>query len=315
MTTQKKTAASSLKTVMGPLWNIYSKKHVYEIIIDAFDDVYYVDHGDILSGKFFKKESELNSFIDRLLKYSKKKISKDDYTYFFQLDSHTRINIVLPPLAAKGPSVVITKNPQQNVTFDDLMEWKALDLEGKNLIESILGSNKGFLVAGNMGSGKTTLFNTLINAIPQPLRVVTLERNPDLVIDRQKTCRLQSQTQKPAEMIELISLAERMRGDVVALSECVGPEVGPFLEMCRSNTTGVALTTGVNVFDAVKRMQTKTVLSSDGFSLEEANYALAQTFSYIIFQEKRESGMRVISSISETSYADGELKLKTIYKR
>jgi type IV secretory pathway ATPase VirB11/archaellum biosynthesis ATPase len=106
-----------------------------------------------------------------------------------------------------------------------------------------------------------------------------------------------------------------MRADYVVLSECVGPEVGPFIEMVRSNCSGIALTTGENVFDAIKRLTTKTVLSSDGFSLEEANYAIAQAFGYVIFQEKREDGKRIVSSISEVNYNDGELKLKAIYKR
>ena len=151
--------------------------------------------------------------------------------------------------------------------------------------------------------------------MPQPQRVLTLERIPGLILNRSKVCRLQSQTQKSSEMIELVRIAELMRADYIVLSDCGGPEVGPFVEMVRSNCVGVALTTGENVFDAMKRMTTKTILSSDGFTLEEANYALAQAFSYVIFQEKRESGKRIISSISETAYSDGELKLKVIYKR
>lgn len=311
----KKIAAAPLKTVMGPLWNLYSNDLVWEILIDSFDDVYYASNTGIISEKVFKTSKELDSFIARLLKFSKKKISGTELSYFIQLDQFTRANIVLPPLAIKGPSVVISKIPKKEVTLDNLIEWKALDLEGKNIIETILNSQKGFLVAGNMGSGKTTLLNTLVNAIPDPFRVLTLERVPDLVINRSKVCRLQSQTQKASEMIDLIGVAERMRADYIVLSECVGPEVGPFIEMIRSNSTGIALTTGENVFDAIKRLVTKTVLSSDGYTLEEANYALVQSFSYVIFQEKRADGKRVISSISETSYAEGELKLKVLYKR
>jgi pilus assembly protein CpaF len=311
----KKEVTNPLKTIMGPLWKLYSDETVWEILIDAFDDVYYVSNSGMKSESFFKSREALDQFVDRLLKHSKKKISKDEMSYFFQIDKNTRVNIVLPPLAIKGPNVVITKFPKQDISLDDLISWKALDLEGKVLIEKILNSNKGFLVAGNMGSGKTTLLNVLVNAIPEPYRVITLERMADLVLTRPKTCRLQSQTQKAKEMIELIAVAEKMRGDYIVLSECVGPEVGPFLEMIRSNCTGVALTTGENVLDAVKRLVTKTVLSSDGFTLEEANYVLAQSFPYIIFQEKREDGKRIISSITETSYLDGELKLKVLYKR
>lgn len=304
-----------LKNVLGPLWNLYSKDSVYEIIIDAFDDVNYASKDGIKSEKIFKTSKDLDLFVARILKHSQKKIQVDTASSFFQLDDYTKVNIVLPPVSIKGPSVVITKIPKTLITFDDLIKFKALDEEGKKLIEEILKSDKGFLVSGNMGSGKTTLLNILINSLPVR-RVVTLERMPDLIIsDRPMLCRLQSQTQKAEEMKELIGVAERMRADYVVLSECVGPEVGPFLEMVRSNCTAIALTTGVNVLDAIKRLVTKVVLSSDGFSLEEANYALAQAFPYIIFQERRADGSRIISSISETSYNEGELKLKVLYKR
>lgn len=307
--------SNSLKIAMGPLWKIYSQETTWEILIDSFDDVYHTTNDGVISEKPFKTNKDLQLFISRLLKYSKKKVSPNELTYFFQLDDFTRVSIVLPPLAIKGPSVVITKIPKNQITLDDLITYKALDQEGKKILEGILNSNKGFLVAGNMGSGKTTLLNTLVNSLPQPQRVVTLEWIPDLVLSRSKVCRLQPQSQKAQEMVELVGVAEQMRADYVVLSDCVGPEVGPFIEMVRSNCIGVALTTGENVFDAIKRLTTKTVLSSDGFSLEEASYALAQAFGYVVFQEKRENGKRVISSISETSYNDGELKLKVIYKR
>lgn len=308
MATKKQLAPNPLKAVMGPLWPLYSQTQTWEILIDSYDDVYYASNEGIVSAKVFKTSKDLDLLISRLLKFSKNHL-------FFQLDQYTRVNIVLAPQAIKGPSVVISKIPEQNVSFDNLVEWKAIDLEGKKILEMIVSSQKGFLIAGNMGSGKTTLLNTMINSIPMPYRIVTLERIPDLVLTRSRVCRLQSQTQKASEMIDLIGVAERMRADYLVLSECVGPEVGPFIEMVRSNCIGIALTSGENVFDTIKRMVTKTVLSSDGFSLEEASYALAQSFPYVIFQEKRDDGKRVISSISETSFAEGELKLKTIYKR
>lgn len=312
---KKVSTSNPLKVVMGPLWKLYSEEKNWEIFIDSFDEVYYFRNEGAFSEKPFKTSKDLDLFIARLFKFSGKKISPDDLSYFFQLDDFTRVSVVLPPLAVKGPSIIISKIPKKDILFDDLISYKSLDEEGKRVLERILSSDKGFLVAGNIGSGKTTLLNTLVNNLPQPQRVVTLERIPNLVIKRPKVCRLQSQTQKALEMIDLIGLAEHMRADYAVLAECVGPEVGPFVEMVRNNCTGIALTTGQNVFDALKRLATKVVLSSDGFSFEEANYALVQTFAYVIFQEKKEDGRRVVSSVSETSYENGELKLKIIYKR
>lgn len=309
-----KIKSSSLKTVLGPLWNVFSKDTCWEIIIDSFEDVHSANNSGIKAEKVFKTSKDLDLLVTRLLKFANKKMIEGQYSYFFKLDDYTRVNIVLPPVASKGPSIVIGKLPVKEITFDDLIKWKALTEKGVEVIKKILSSQKGFLVAGNMGSGKTTLLNTLINNLPEMHRVVTLERMPDLVIKRPLLCRLQSQTQKATEMIELIEVAERLRADFLVLSECVGPEVGPFVNMIRNNCTGIALASGESLVDAVKRVTTMTVLSSDGFSLEEANYALAQAFPYVIYQERRENGARVVSSICETSYEGGELKLKVIYK-
>ncbi|QDK40303.1 hypothetical protein DOM21_02290 [Bacteriovorax stolpii] len=315
-TKAKKDPSAEMKSLLGPLWSAFSLKNVWELVVDAYNEVYYIDSGKmVVLDKVFKKSTELDQVVTRLLAFHQKKKKSEELSYFFNLDQYTKVAIVLPPLAIKGPSIVITKLPIQDLTFDDLIRFKALDSEGKNVIEKMLASNKGFIVAGNMGSGKTTMLNLLVNGIPQPNRVVTLERIPDLLIKRPHVCRIQSQTQKASEMIDLIGVAERMRADYLVLSDCVGPELMPFMEMVRSNCIGVMLTTGESVLDTIKRIETKAVVSSDGMNLEEVRYAIAQAFKYLLFQEKTAEGVRQVSSISELVYESGELKLKAIYKR
>jgi len=314
MAKAKTKTTHSLKSVLGPLWSHYSKASAWEIIIDSFSEVYLIENLKPTTLKVFKNESELEKFISALFKFTKRKLVDGEYSYYMKLDEYTLVNIVLPPVAMKGPSVVISKLPSMEVTLEHLIEWKALTEKGRDQIHAILNSNRGFLVAGNIGSGKTTLLNTLIHAIPQPNRVVTLERTADLVIKRPFVCRLQPQSQKADEMISLIEAAEHMRADYVVLSNSSGPEIGTFLEMVRNNCTGVMMMTAVSVMDAVNRLETKVVLSSDGLSLEEARYAIAQTLPYLIFQEKRADGKRVLSSIQELVYEGGDLKLKELYK-
>ena len=72
---------------------------------------------------------------------------------------------------------------------------------------------------------------------------------------------------------------------------------------------------GDNPMDALKRLETKAVLSSEGMTLEDARYAISQSFGIIVFQEKRANNKRLISSIGEIQYESGELKLKIIYSR
>lgn len=312
----KTASTNSLKKVLGPLWKLYSDSSVYNICIDSYDDVYYFQGKESkTASKLFKSSKDVELLVNRLIRFTGKKIDETSKSIFLNIDQYTKVTIVLPPVTIKGPSIVINKLPLKEVSLDDLVKFKALDEEGKTIIVDCIKNDKGILVAGNPGSGKTTLLNTLVNAIPQPQRVVTIERYADLVIQRQRVCRLQTVNQKAEELVELVSIAERMFPDYLVISNFEGSEVMPFLEVARSNCSALGLITGENPLDALKRLETKAVLSSEGMSLEDARYAITQSFKHIVFQERREDGKRLVSSIAEIKYEAGEIHLKMIYKR
>lgn len=316
---KKKTATTfpSLKTVFGPLWGQFNDPAVYGICIDSFNEVHIYAHKTEAqtNSKIFKTPKDLDAFISRLLRHAGKKIDDSTKSVFVKTDDYTQITIVFPPVAVKGPSVTIKKLPVKSITLDDLIQFKALDAEGKKLLLKLIDDAKGILVAGNFGSGKTTLLNTLVNAIPLPQRVVTIERYADLLINRPMVCRLQTANQTAQEMVELVSIAQQMYADYLVTSNFEGPETMSFLEVARNQCSTMGLITGENPLDALKRLETKAVLSSEGMTLEEARYAISQAFRHVVFQEKREDGQRIISSIGEIQYDAGELKLKVLYKR
>ncbi|MFP5387532.1 MAG: ATPase, T2SS/T4P/T4SS family [Bacteriovoracia bacterium] len=307
--------ATSLKTALGPLYNLYKDEKIYAICVDAYNEVYYYQgKGESkLLDKAFKSESGLKLQVNKMLKMvDKDSLNKDNI--FFNLNDFTSVHVVFPPVSARGISITITKLPQRILSLDDLVKFKAIREDGKAIIEKLISEGKGILVAGNAGSGKTTLLNMIIASIPQPQKVVTLEKYPDLIIKRQRVARLQTKSQKNEELVELVEMAERMYPDYVILSNCEGPEVMPFLELVRNNYSGIALITGENPLDALKRLETKAVISSEGLSLEDCRYAISQAFPYLVFQERMEDGSRVLTSINEVKYENGELKLKNLYK-
>ena len=215
----------------------------------------------------------------------------------------------------KGPAINMAKLPNQNFTMDDLLKWNVLDKAGKEYIESILSNHKGILVAGLSGSGKTTMLNILFNSIALPQRIVTLEHAGELISYREKVCRLKTENSTPEEMVDLVKVAGRMRADWFVLSYMQGPEVMPYIELLRDTATGLGCISGENVFDALKRLETKALLSSEGHSLEDVRYAIAQAFPVVLVQERRPDNKRVISQIAEIQYEAGELKVKMISKR
>lgn len=302
-----------MKKAFSQLDKLVNDPKVFELVIDSFDEVFYVEKSGIKRAtKIFKTAKEYETFIQNFIKANSGK--PGELSYFFSVTDHIKVNIVLPPMSVKAPTMNIIKIPDQDISLDDLIKFEALDEKGKKIILEILNNHESVLVAGNMGSGKTTLLNTLIKSLPDPYRVVTIERYPDLQIKRSLCARLQTQTQKPEEMVDLLRIAERMRPDCLVISELSGPEVMPYLDHLRSNSTGLALITAQNTVDAMKRLETKALMSSEGMSLEDVRYAIAQALNVVIFQEKLPGGKRKITNISRISYDSGELKLNVLYK-
>ncbi len=306
-----------LKTVLGPLWKIFNDPTTSEVIVDAHDDVYWSiwKNNTLTFGqnkKVFKTPAELEALVERMLKFTKMK--PGEYSYYLTLDEVTRVNISLPPLSVRGPAINIMKIPNQNFTIQDLLSWKVIDEKGKSYIEKTMESHKGILVAGIAGSGKTTLLNILMNSLALPQRVVTLEHTAEMMVHRPFVHRLRAPTGKNSEMPQVVEAAGKSRADWFVIDYLSGPEVMPYIELLRDTATGMGCITGENAFDALKRLETKALLSSEGQSLEDVRYAIAQAFPVILIQERRADNKRVISQIAEVSFESGELKLNFVHK-
>jgi len=308
--------AKELKEVLAPIWDLYSNENVHDIIVDSFDEVYYEEAGQIKDAvNIFDRDKDVKKLIKDMAEFANKKIDKSQCAFHFNLDETTRVTAVLPPLSLKGPAFNIMKLPKQEITWDDYLNFGAVDQEGKDLIQGLLDSKKNILVSGSMNSGKTTLMNMLIENLPAENRVVTLERVVDLVLKRKKTVRLVAPNHKEEEMVDLVQTASKMRADYVVLYEMNGAEVSSYLELLRDGHLGLAMIASENIFDAIKRLELKALGSSLSSSLEDIRYNISQSFSHIVYQEKCEDGKRRITRVAEVTYESGEIKLNVIYKR
>ena len=303
-----------LKKALGPLKDIYKNKDVSEIIIDSFDDVYYEAKGKAFDeDKLFKSKEEFEKMVDDLLEFGGIKKEKGVYQYDFTLDERTRINIVLPPMSMKGPTLNIIKIPMQSLGWDDYIKFGAIREEGKSLLEKLIKDDKSFLVAGPAGSGKTTLLNVLTNTINKEYRVVTIERTPSLIFERKRSAKLIAPNNKIEQMPLLVQAASKMRADYIVHSYVEGPEAMDFVELIREGHSAMVLLNGENIFDALKNLELKCQSSNFGRSLEDIRYAIAHAFDYIVFQEKLESGNREVTRVASIGFEDGAFKLDVLY--
>src|SRR5205823_11332852 len=88
-----------------------------------------------------------------------------------RLPDGSRLHAIIPPLAIDGPCVTIRRFGAQAVPLGDF----GVEGSAERFLRGAVGAGWNLLIAGATSAGKTTLLNTLSQAIPHAERVVTIE--------------------------------------------------------------------------------------------------------------------------------------------
>ena len=294
--------------VWGVLKKFMDDKNVHEIIVDRADDILIAGPSGVKKGPKFT-QAALLKLAQQLIKCSPdaKALSAE-----IVLPGNILVTIVLPPIAPEGPFLRIWKIPDQQYSLDEMVNWEVMTKKQKDYLTNLIQNNKSILVAGSAGSGKTTLLNTMLHSLPEEYHLVTIEQYGDLNMKRPRTARLVAPHHQSQEMIGLVDIASRARGDCLALAYAQGSEILPFIELLRDGHQGMMCMSGENVFDAIKRLEYKISAHAPWMTLEDIRYSITQAFGHIIFQTREADGKRKISHLAKLEYVEGEIQINPV---
>jgi pilus assembly protein CpaF len=306
----------NVEQMMGPLSEIFKNKEVSEIIVDSFDDVYWEQSGKILeSSDLFKNSEEIFSVIKNIFRSVGRELEENQGYADCRLEDGTRVAAVFGSISLNGPALVIRKLPYHNVTLDNLISWNCLDDNGAKLIKKIMQKGKNVVLAGNAGSGKTTMANVIVEQIDPAWRVVTVEKTAEMDFKRKRTLRLETPNAKQEEMVELLKNAYQLRADYFIVNELVGAEAFESVKFMKEGYSVLATIMAESCLDALKRIELLSMMSSYGFGVEELRHQIASGVQIVINQKRLENGQRKIVGITaiEGLTDDGKYKMKPLY--
>jgi pilus assembly protein CpaF len=180
----------------------------------------------------------------------------------------------------------------------------------RELLVWMAKNKKTILLSGSTGSGKTTLFKTLIQQIPATERLITIEDTPELVVASPNFVSLHSNSQKGVTPQLLVKLGMRMRPDRLVLGELRDETALNFLEAANTGHPGSIASLHANdALSALTRLESLALqfYRSGSPPIASIRHRILSTIDFVI-QVGKDGRPGVIEEILQVNYGESAIE-------
>mgnify|MGYP000039955488 CR=1 FL=1 len=299
---------------LGPLEDLLADDSVTEIMVNARDQIYIEKAGKPqLSKTHFSSEQQMMNVIERIVTPLGRRVDEKVPYVDARLLDGSRVHIIIPPLALRGPTITIRKFPKKRIEYKDLVTFGSMTEEIADFLRCCVEAKLNIVVSGGTGSGKTTLLNVLSNFIPASERIITVEDSAEIQLGQDHVVRLETRPKNiegegEVSIRDLIKCCLRMRPDRIVVGECRSGEALDMLQAMNTGHSG-SLTTlhANNPRECIARLETLVMMAGLGLPAKAIKENIASAVGLIIQQSRLNDGSRKVTYITEVVGMQGEV--------
>lgn len=299
---------------LGPLEDLLADDTVTEIMVNARDQIYIEKSGKPQISKVnFSSEQQMMNVIERIVTPLGRRVDEKTPYVDARLQDGSRVHVIIPPLALRGPTITIRKFPKKRIQAQDLIKFGSMTEEIADFLRCCVEAKLNIVVSGGTGSGKTTLLNVLSGFIPATERIITVEDAAEIQLGQEHVVRLEARPKNiegegEVSIRDLVKCCLRMRPDRIVVGEC---RDGAALDMLQAMNTGHSgsLTTvhANNPRECIGRLETLVMMSGLNLPSKAIKENIASAVNLIIQQSRLTDGSRKITYITEVSGMQGDV--------
>ncbi|WJH31879.1 ATPase, T2SS/T4P/T4SS family [Paenibacillus sp. CC-CFT742] len=294
---------------------------ITEIMINSHREIFVEQEGEVSQIQLeFESRERLEDIIQMIVSGVNRIVNESSPIVDARLKDGSRVNIVLPPIALKGPTMTIRKFPSEPMTMSDLIGKGALHEEAAELLQQLVRSKFNIFIGGGTGSGKTTFLNALSQFIPPDERIITIEDSAELQIVTVpnlvslETRNANTEGKGEISIRDLIKSSLRMRPNRIVIGEVRGAEALDMLQAMNTGHDG-SLSTGHanNISDMISRLETM-VLSGAELPISVVRQQISSAIDIFVHLSRLRDRSRRVTEISEViGMKDGEVLLNPLF--
>jgi pilus assembly protein CpaF len=307
---------------LGPLEALLADPNITEIMANHPKQIYVEKNGEpALSAVTFESDRQMRQVIDRIVSLVGRRVDESTPICDARLKDGSRVNVVIPPIALKGPCLTIRKFAKEKWGPTDIVNrFHSASPELMTFLRSCVRARFNILVSGGTGSGKTTLLNILSSFIPETERLITCEDAAELQLQQPHWIQLESRPPnvegKGAVPIrELVKSCLRMRPDRIIVGECRGGEALDMLQAMNTGHDGSMSTLHANnPHEALVRLETLVLQAGQDLPSRAIRETIGAAIHLIVQQSRLRGGIRRIVSVAEVmGMKDGDVQYQEIF--
>lgn len=307
---------------LGLLDMIIKDDDITEVMINGTDEIFIEKSGKIQRlNQSFDSQRKLEDIIQRIVGRAGREVNQSNPIVDTRLPNGSRVSVVLPPVALKGPTLTIRKFSKIPMTVEQLIKYKSITPQIAKVLETLVKAKYNIFISGGTGSGKTTFLNALSNYIPNTERVITIEDSAELqIVGIDNLVKLETRNSNSSgkgsiTIRDLIKTSLRMRPERIIVGEVRGAEALDMLQAMNTGHDGSLSTGHANsTVDMLSRLETMVLMGAEGLPLEAIRQQIASAVDIIIHLSRLRDHSRKTMEITEVvGLKDGEIELNPLY--
>ncbi len=299
---------------LGPIDGMIRDPSVSEVMVNAPDEVYFEREGVIyLSDIRFRDTEHIQRIIERIVAPLGRRVDESSPMVDSRLSDGSRVNVIIPPVSPKSPTITIRKFRSDKMTMDELVAADTIIPEVAQFLKACVRLRLNTLISGGTGTGKTTFLNALSAYIPDSERIVTIEDPTELKLQQPHVVSLEARPPNidgkgEITQRDLLRNTLRMRPDRIIIGEVRGPEAFDMLNAMNTGHEGSLSTVHANSpRDAMARVENMVLMANLDLPDRAIREQVSAALHLMVQLARFSDGVRRVTHVTEVTGMEGQV--------
>jgi pilus assembly protein CpaF len=299
---------------LGPIEPLIKDPSVSEIMVNDSDQIFYEKEGRLyLSSVRFRDHAHIMRIVERIVAPLGRRVDESSPMVDARLPDGSRVNVIIPPVAPKSPTITIRKFRVDKMTIEDLIATGTMTRELAEFFRACVQVRLNMIVSGGTGTGKTTMLNALSSFIPDTERILTIEDPTELRLQQGHVVSLEARPPSlegrgEVTQRDLVRNSLRMRPDRIIVGEVRGSEAFDMMQAMNTGHEGSLSTVHANTpRDALARIENMILMAGLDLPIRAIREQVASAIHIVVQIARMPDGSRRVTHVSEIAGMEGQV--------